>query len=179
MGLRNSEKNLRSMSVVSQTQSFVSISDEIESLFKELKALPVELQERGRFVPISMEEDPDIINTYYLMKELYESLQRSQGDAVSAFAAANNLFSSYSVVHENFKRATNSVKAALGIQTSRVVSRLQSINMRFETLLNRMVAMAVAIVKKYSKELSLSSIAITVNSTPPGISVNFTYTKSR
>ena len=167
------------MSAVTQAQNVGSISDEIESLFKELKALPVELQERGRFVPISMEEDPDIINTYYLMKELYESLQRSQGDVVSAFAAANNLFSSYSVVQENFKRATNSVKAALGIQTSRVVSRIQSINMRFETLLNRMVAMAVAILKKFSKELSLSSIAITINSTPPSISVNLTYKKSK
>ncbi|MEM0117152.1 MAG: hypothetical protein QXX17_02980 [Conexivisphaerales archaeon] len=167
------------MSTVAQTQSVGSISEEIESLFKELKALPVELQERGRFVPISMEEDPDIINTYYLMKELNESLQRSQNDAVSAFAAANNLFSSYSALYESFKRALNSVRAALGIQTSRVVSRLQSITVRFETLVNRMVAMAVAMLKKYSKELSISSVSLTITSTPANISANFTYTKTR
>lgn len=167
------------MSATFQTRNVLSVAEEIEVLFKELKSLPVELQERGRFVPISMEEDPDIINVYYQMREHYMALQNAKNDPVLAFAAANNIFSSYGQMHENFKKATNSVKAALGIQTSRVVSRLQSVTARFETLLNRMVAEAVALLKRYSKELSLASISLTINSTPPGLSATFSYTKSR
>jgi hypothetical protein len=161
------------MSTVVQVKGYSPISEEIETLFKELKGLTIELQERGRYVPMSMEEDPDVTTVYFQVKELNDSLEKSKGDPLKAFAAANNIFASYASVHQNYLAAASSVKAALGIQTSKVVSRMQNISVRFESLLHKMVANASVTIKNHAKELGISSFSVTVNSSPPAVLANF------
>ncbi|MDG6935108.1 MAG: hypothetical protein JRN68_10500 [Nitrososphaerota archaeon] len=167
------------MSTIVRAKNTTPLADEIEQLFKELKQIPTDLMERGRFVPMNMDDDPDIMTSYNQIKELNNALDASFEDPLRAFAAANNVFNAYGSLFQNFTAALHSVKGALGLLTSRVVTKLQGMIVRFSTLVHKLVSNAISMIKHFSKELGISNFSVSLNSSPPGVSVSFTYKASK
>lgn len=167
------------MSTIVKTKSITSITEEIEQLFKELKGIPTELMERGRFVPMNMEDDPDILTSYNQIKELSTALENSVDDPARAFAAANNVFNAYASLYQNFAAAIHSVKGALGLLTSRVVMRLQGLIVRFSSIVHKLVLNAISTIKHFSKELGISAFSVNVSSSPAGVSTSYTFKSSK
>jgi hypothetical protein len=167
------------MSTVVKVRNITPLAEEIDQLYKELKQIPIELMERGRFVPMNMEDDPDITTSYNQVKELNAALEASQEDATRAFAAANNVFNAYGSIFQNFAAAIHSVKGALGLLTSRVVTKLQELMVRFSSMVHKLVSNAIQIIKHFCKDLGISSFSITVDSSPPSVTASYAYKSSK